>query len=186
MKQWTRQSGFTIVELLIVIVVIGILAAITIVAYNGIQQRGRNAQTTSAVTAWAKAIRLYEVDNGSTPGTAGCLGQNYGFGSTGTDGSGYQCRQDNAVSGINDNPSLNALLTKYVPQQFPQPAMATYILTTTSWFRGIYFYNTTPARLDFVLEGRNTVCPTIPTMSLVSQQNTATTETTRCALQFSP
>jgi prepilin-type N-terminal cleavage/methylation domain-containing protein len=32
-----KQRGFTIVELLIVIVVIGILAAITIVAYNGIQ-----------------------------------------------------------------------------------------------------------------------------------------------------
>ena len=34
-----RQKGFTIVELLIVIVVIGILAAITVVAYNGIQER---------------------------------------------------------------------------------------------------------------------------------------------------
>ena len=37
------HRGFTIVELLIVIVVIGILAAITIVAYNGIQQRARTA-----------------------------------------------------------------------------------------------------------------------------------------------
>jgi prepilin-type N-terminal cleavage/methylation domain-containing protein len=36
-----KQAGFTIVELLIVIVVIGILAAITIVAYNGIQDRAR-------------------------------------------------------------------------------------------------------------------------------------------------
>ena len=35
------QHGFTIVELLIVIVIIGILAAITIVAYNGIQDRAR-------------------------------------------------------------------------------------------------------------------------------------------------
>ena len=37
-------NGFTIVELLIVIVIIGILAAITIVAYNGITAR---AQTTA-------------------------------------------------------------------------------------------------------------------------------------------
>lgn len=41
MKRRGRESGFTIVELLIVIVVIGILAAITIVAYNGIQERAR-------------------------------------------------------------------------------------------------------------------------------------------------
>ncbi len=36
-----RQAGFTIVELLIVIVVVGILAAITITAFNGVQDRAR-------------------------------------------------------------------------------------------------------------------------------------------------
>lgn len=36
-----KNTGFTIVELLIVIVVIGILAAITIVAYNGVQDRAK-------------------------------------------------------------------------------------------------------------------------------------------------
>ena len=36
-----KRRGFTIVELLIVIVVIGILAAITIIAYNGVQVRAK-------------------------------------------------------------------------------------------------------------------------------------------------
>jgi prepilin-type N-terminal cleavage/methylation domain-containing protein len=45
-----RQRGFTIVELLIVIVVIGILAAITIVAYNGIQSRAQVSALTQELT----------------------------------------------------------------------------------------------------------------------------------------
>ena len=48
-----NRSGFTIVELLIVIVVIGILAAITVVAYNGIQERARMA----AALAYSSQIK---------------------------------------------------------------------------------------------------------------------------------
>lgn len=61
------SSGFTIVELLIVIVVIGILAAITIVAYNGIQQRGRDAQRSSDISSIQKALELYHIDNSGYP-----------------------------------------------------------------------------------------------------------------------
>jgi len=58
-----RRSGFTIVELLIVIVVIGILAAITIVAYNGIQDRARASSVSSALSQAAKKLAVYQVDN---------------------------------------------------------------------------------------------------------------------------
>jgi prepilin-type N-terminal cleavage/methylation domain-containing protein len=60
-------KGFTIVELLIVIVVIGILAAITIVAYNGIQDRARIATVSSDLTGAAKQLALYQVDAGQYP-----------------------------------------------------------------------------------------------------------------------
>lgn len=42
-----KQNGFTIVELLIVIVVIGILAAITLVAFGGIRDRANNSAVQS-------------------------------------------------------------------------------------------------------------------------------------------
>ena len=63
-----NKPGFTIVELLIVIVVIAILAAISIVAYNGIQNRARVGQVSSELSQAAKKIMLWQVDNsGSYP-----------------------------------------------------------------------------------------------------------------------
>ena len=61
---WAKQKGFTIVELLIVIVIIAILAAITIVAYNGIQDRARASKAASTLNQAGKKLRLWQVDNG--------------------------------------------------------------------------------------------------------------------------
>lgn len=58
-------SGFTIVELLIVIVVIAILASISVVAYNGIQARGRDSQRRSDVAAISKVLQLYKINTGT-------------------------------------------------------------------------------------------------------------------------
>ena len=62
-----KQSGFTIVELLIVIVVIAILAAISIVAYNGIQTRGKNSSAVALASTIDKKLEAWNSIQGSYP-----------------------------------------------------------------------------------------------------------------------
>ena len=66
-----KKRGFTIVELLIVIVVIAILAAITIVAYNGVQQRANNTAIIDAASKSLRMIQSYIAVTGSYPHTSG-------------------------------------------------------------------------------------------------------------------
>lgn len=80
MKKTT--SGFTIVELLIVIVVIGILAAITIVAFNGIQERARYTTMQSDIGSVNKAIMAYKALNDSYPYPSGSTGNYYSIASS--------------------------------------------------------------------------------------------------------
>lgn len=54
-------QGFTIVELLIVVVVVAILAAITVVSYNGISSRAKTATVESSVADLKKKVELYRV-----------------------------------------------------------------------------------------------------------------------------
>jgi prepilin-type N-terminal cleavage/methylation domain-containing protein len=62
------QAGFTIVELLIVIVVIGILAAITIVAYNGVQNKAYDTTVQADLRNLSTRIEMFNVDNGKYAG----------------------------------------------------------------------------------------------------------------------
>lgn len=64
-KKRYLSAGFTIVELLLVIVVIGILASIVIVNYNGVQKRGWDASVRSDLDAIAGILESSRVS--STP-----------------------------------------------------------------------------------------------------------------------
>ncbi|MBX4201527.1 type II secretion system GspH family protein, partial [Candidatus Saccharibacteria bacterium] len=61
------SKGFTIVELLIVIVVIGILAALVVTTYNGIQQKARDTERKTDVNALHGQIEAYSAQNGKYP-----------------------------------------------------------------------------------------------------------------------
>ncbi len=78
-----QQRGFTIVELLIVVVVIAILAAITIVAFNGIQQRATTAALQSETSQALKKLETYAITNdGAIPpdaSTAGLSGDSLSY-----------------------------------------------------------------------------------------------------------
>lgn len=82
---YKTKSGFTIVELLIVIVVIGILAAITIVAYNGIQSRARDTQRAQDISTLIKALEIYRINNNGVYPTATPAGSDGGWESSWAD-----------------------------------------------------------------------------------------------------
>lgn len=65
-KKATNMHGFTIVELLVVIVIIGILATVTIGVFSGAQERARNSKIETDLTALEKAITMARINTDTT------------------------------------------------------------------------------------------------------------------------
>lgn len=87
-----NKSGFTIVELLIVVVIIAILAAITIVAYNGIQNRAKASAAQSLANSIVKKAEAFNAVESVYPAS------NAGFGTgAGTAGNPAEAKLDNAA-----------------------------------------------------------------------------------------
>lgn len=88
-----KQAGFTIVELLIVIVVIGILAAIVIVSFNGVQNRANQSSVQSLIATVEKKAILYRATTGQLP-SADQFRNNLAPGSTVTNSGPPEARLD--------------------------------------------------------------------------------------------
>ncbi len=69
MKYLSR--GFTIVELLVVVIVIGIIASISIVSYNGVQDRAEFSRAQTDMKHINDALTIYRAKNGQYPSTSG-------------------------------------------------------------------------------------------------------------------
>lgn len=78
------QKGFTIVELLVVIVVIGILAAVTIVAFNGVSQRAVKASMQTDLTSASKQLKIDQISTGAYPSSTGAADEGKGLRASGT------------------------------------------------------------------------------------------------------
>jgi prepilin-type N-terminal cleavage/methylation domain-containing protein len=67
MLTYRKPTGFTIIELLVVIVVIGILATMVLIIYSGVQAKARDARRLSDADSIVKVINLYLLKTGDTP-----------------------------------------------------------------------------------------------------------------------
>lgn len=147
-----KQSGFTIVELLVVIVVITVLAAISILAYNGVHQRAKESKLIAGVNSYVKAMQQYKAVNGDYPVDGGCLGAGY---------ESNACWYDATSPNMSVNSSLDSALSPFLSQKF-NFGPDRMSIGVGAYNRGglAYIYNdgTYGRRLVYYLNGINRSC----------------------------
>lgn len=130
---YKKQTGFTIVELLIVIVIIGILASITIVAYNGIQGRARDTQRVQDMQSIVKALELYKTTNGAYPAAVGTA-----------NASGWEVSHDgttatNFLSALSTSKTISAVPVD--PKNFGVVTSTSSLAPSWTVTNNLYFYH---------------------------------------------
>lgn len=181
-------SGFTVVELIVVIVIIGILASITLVSYGGMQARTRNAQTVTSANQWLKTLKMYQSRNGGYPTMSTCLGEGYKYAANNQGNSGVgMCRQLTSTLGVVTDAPTVAALSKYSSTS-QSPAMVSAVNGSSDWHRGVYYYiNGTTATFNFVLDGKGaSECPNPFANIALSQEIKATNGNIACTYLLGP
>ena len=141
-------KGFTIVELLIVVVIIAILAAITLVTYNGVQQRATNTAIIDAVSKSVRMIQGYIAANDKYPLTTGtvCITTSSGCSITGAVVSG-SATLDTNISTIGTTP-------KSIPTSGSDHYGIVYLYYSTRTMNG----SIQPVALYYWLQGTGQQC----------------------------
>ncbi|NTW61382.1 LamG domain-containing protein [Candidatus Saccharibacteria bacterium] len=96
--RYKAKSGFTIVELLVVIVVIGILAAITVVSYSGISNRALSVKLRSELEGIAKILKMDSVQSDTESYPSSLSSANNGVGIPTSEGTTLRYYYNNSIS----------------------------------------------------------------------------------------
>lgn len=175
--------GFTIVELLIVIVVIAILAAVTVVAYNGIQTRAENTKTTQGVTAYVRGILMYATSNGTYPVEAAypCLGP-LGTSCARLSGASSTCTAASGDGGANTQATFDTKMKQIISGTLPQLSSQELSCGGNTYGGGYYRPSTgTTAQIVYYLRGDQS-CNGIA--GIASATKTQQEDITRCVATF--
>ena len=76
-RRCRRKDGFTLIEVLLVLVILVILASFAVVQFTGIQQRAKLNQAKAQIGLFETALEQYQLSIGSYPGTEGLNGLRY-------------------------------------------------------------------------------------------------------------
>lgn len=117
-----RQSGFTLLELVIVIAILAVIGGAALVAYDGLDKKAAKSQATFNLAAIDKGVRMSKVITGNYPDdldlivdSDATLADPTGVGAVSADAEGFFSRVPRSIEGPDNNETTGDGLFSFYP-----------------------------------------------------------------------